>query len=138
MGKAIASSSETPFASFIKALNATDWVRQGHSHYAGQTDGKCPYCQQKLPEDFDQDIAACFDAQYQSDIAEITKFQSVYKSEMDSILKTLQGNLGEIMPGLNIEPYQTKLKMLQDAITINNQRIAAKVKEPTTIACLRI
>lgn len=136
MGKAIASSSETPFASFIKALNATDWVRQGHSHYAGQTDGKCPYCQQKLPEDFDQDIAACFDAQYQSDIAEITKFQSVYKSEMDSILKTLQGNLGEIMPGLNIEPYQTKLKMLQDAITINNQRIAAKVKEPTTIASL--
>lgn len=136
MGKAIASSSETPFASFIKALNATDWVRQGHSHYAGQTDGKCPYCQQKLPEDFDQDIAACFDAQYQSDIAEITKFQSVYKSEMDSILRTLQGNLDEIMPGLNIEPYQTKLKMLQDAITINNQRIAAKVKEPTTIASL--
>ena len=136
MGKAIASSSETPFASFIKALNATDWVRQGHSHYAGQTDGKCPYCQQKLPEDFDQDIAACFDAQYQSDIAEITKFQSVYKSEMDSILRTLQSNLDEIMPGLNIEPYQTKLKMLQDSITINNQRIAAKVKEPTTIASL--
>lgn len=136
MGKAIASSSETPFASFIKALNATDWVRQGHSHYAGQTDGKCQYCQQKLPENFDQDIAACFDAQYQSDIAEITKFQSVYKSEMDSILRTLQGNLDEIMPGLNIEPYQTKLKMLQDAITINNQRIAAKVKEPTTIASL--
>lgn len=136
MGKAITNSSETPFASFIKALNATDWVRQGHSHYAGQTDGKCPYCQQKLPEDFDQDIADCFDAQYQSDIAEITKFQSVYKSEMDLILRTLQGNLGEVMPGLNIEPYQTKLKMLQDAITINNQRIAAKVKEPTTLASL--
>ena len=136
MGKTIASSSETPFASFIKALNATDWVRQGHTHYAGQTDGKCPYCQQKLPENFDQDIAACFDAQYQEDIAEITRFQSVYKSEMDSILRTLQSNLNEVMPGLNVEPYQTKLKMLQDAITINNQRISAKIKEPTTIASL--
>lgn len=136
MGKSIASSSETPFASFIKALNATDWVRQGHAHYTGQTDGKCPYCQQKLPDDFDKDIAACFDAQYQSDITEITKFQSVYKSEMESIMRTLQGNLAEVMPGLDIESYQTKLKMLQDAITINNQRIAAKVKEPTTIASL--
>lgn len=136
MGKSIASSSETPFASFIKALNATDWVRQGHTHYSGRTDGKCPYCQQKLPDYFDKDIAACFDAQYQADIAEITKFQSVYKSEMESILRTLQGNLNEVMPGLNVEPYETKLKMLQDAITINNQRIAEKVKEPTTIASL--
>lgn len=136
MGKSIASSSETPFASFIKALNATDWVRQGHAHYTGQTDGKCPYCQQKLPDDFDKDIAACFDEQYQSDITEITKFQSVYKSEMEAIMRTLQGNLAEVMPGLDTESYQTKLKMLQDAITINNQRIAAKVKEPTTIASL--
>lgn len=136
MGKSIASSSETPFSRFIKALNATDWVRQGHAHYSGQTDGKCPYCQQKLPVDFDKDIAACFDAQYQADIAEIAKFQSVYKSEMESILRMLQGNLNEVMPGLNVEPYQTKLKMLQDAITINNQRIAEKVKEPTTIASL--
>lgn len=136
MGKSIASSSETPFASFIKALNATDWVRQGHAHYSGQTDGKCPYCQQKLPDDFDKDLAACFDAQYQADIAEITKFQSVYKSEMESILRTLQDNLNEVMPGLNVEPYEIKLKMLQDAITINNQRIAEKVKEPTTIASL--
>lgn len=120
----------------MKLANGVSLLLAITSHYAGQTDGKCPYCQQKLPEDFDQDIAACFDAQYQSDIAEITKFQSVYKSEMDSILRTLQDNLGEIMPGLNIEPYQTKLKMLQDALTINNQRIAAKVKEPTTIASL--
>ena len=136
MGKSIASSSETPFASFIKALNATDWVRQGHAHYAGQTDGKCPYCQQKLPSDFEQDIAACFDAQYQEDIAAIIKFQTVYESETDSLIRTLSNNLNEIMPGLNTEPYETKLKMLQDAITINKQRIAAKIKEPTTIAAL--
>lgn len=136
MGKAIASSSETPFASFIKALNATDWVRQGHSHYAGQTEGKCPYCQQKLPANFEQDIAACFDAQYQNDIAAIAKFQSVYKSETDAILSVLKNNLNEIMPGLNTEDYQAKLKTLSDAITINVQRIDAKIKEPTTIASL--
>ena len=68
MGKPISSSSDTDFAKFIKALKATDWVRSGHTHFAGQTDGKCPYCQQKLPSNFDKEIAACFDAQYQDDI----------------------------------------------------------------------
>ncbi len=136
MGKSIASSSETPFADFIKALNATDWVRQGHSHFAGKTDEKCPYCQQKLPANFEQDIEACFDAQYQEDIAEITRFQSVYKNETADILKVLQNNLNEIMPGLKTEDYQTKLKMLSDAITINVQRIDAKVKEPTSLVSL--
>lgn len=58
MGKPISSSSDTDFAKFIKALKATDWVRSGHTHFAGQTDGKCPYCQQKLPSNFDKEIAA--------------------------------------------------------------------------------
>ena len=33
LGKPITSSSGTPFAEFIKAINATDWVRQRHEHY---------------------------------------------------------------------------------------------------------
>ena len=52
LDKAIVSSSGSSFAQFIKALNATDWVRQGHDHYAAHTSGKCPYCQQALPEGF--------------------------------------------------------------------------------------
>lgn len=78
MSKPISSSSDTDFAKFIKALKATDWVRSGHTHFAGQTDGKCPYCQQKLPLNFDKEIAACFDAQYQDDISAINAFQRTY------------------------------------------------------------
>jgi wobble nucleotide-excising tRNase len=48
LGKSITSSIDTPFADFIKAINATDWVRQGHEHFT-DTDGKCPYCQRKSP-----------------------------------------------------------------------------------------
>lgn len=136
MGKEISSSSDTDFAKFIKALNATDWVRSGHTHYGVQTGGKCPYCQQTLPTNFEKEIAACFDAQYQEDIAAITKFQSTYITEMDSILQVLEGNIGVAMPGLDLNEYQTKLQLLTDAITINKQRIAAKVKEPSTIASL--
>ena len=136
IGKPISSSSDTDFAKFIKALKATDWVRSGHTHFAGQTDGKCPYCQQKLPSNFDKEIAACFDAQYQDDIAAINAFQSAYESEMDSVVATLEGNVSVAMLGLDLSEYEVKVQLLVDAITINKQRIAAKIKEPTSIASL--
>lgn len=136
MGKTVVSSSETPFASFIKALQATDWVRQGHSHYAGQTDGKCPYCQQKLPANFEKEISACFDAQYQQDVSDIAKFQQVYESEMQAILDRLNANMSDTLPALDLSDYKAKLALLESSITINLQRIAAKIKEPTTIAAL--
>ena len=71
----IVSSSDTPFAKFMKALGdtASDWVRDGHTHYAGAAGGKCPYCQQRLPANFEADIAATFDAQYQQDIRDLMK-----------------------------------------------------------------
>ncbi len=136
MGKVVASSSETPFANFIKKLNATDWVRQGHTHFAGQTDGKCPYCQQKLPSTFEDDLLKCFDAQYQEDITAINNFKTVYESEMNGLIHTFEGNLDEVMPGLDINEYETKIKNFKDAIVINSQRIESKIKEPTTVASL--
>lgn len=70
LDKVIVSSSDTPFARFLKALGSTasDWVRDGHTHFSGSAGGKCPYCQQKLPANFENEIAATFDAQYQQDM----------------------------------------------------------------------
>ena len=74
LAKAITSSSDTPFANFMKALNATDWVKAGHAPYVGHADGKCPFCQQKLPASYEKDIAECFDEQYQNDLLALEAF----------------------------------------------------------------
>ena len=62
LNKSITSSSDTAFSNFIKAINATDWVRKGYEQYYKTDNNKCPYCQQKLPDDFENQISACFDA----------------------------------------------------------------------------
>ena len=90
----------------------------------------------KFPSNFDKEIAACFDAQYQDDVAAINAFQSAYESEMDSVVATLEGNVSVAMLGLDLSEYEVKVQLLVDAITINKQRIAAKIKEPTSIASL--
>lgn len=129
----IVSSSDTPFAKFMKALGdtASDWVRDGHTHYAGAAGGKCPYCQQKLPANFEADIAATFDAQYQQDIRDLGQFQATYIRETDGILRLLQANTADVMPSIDLKAYQDKLALLESNFEVNRQRIAEKVKEPS-------
>ena len=55
---------------------------------------------------------------------------------MDSVVATLEGNVSAAMPELDLSEYEVKVQLLVDAITINKQRIAAKIKEPTSIASL--
>ena len=83
LDKVIVSSSDTPFARFLNALGSTasDWVRDGHTHFSGSAGGKCPYCQQKLPANFENEIAATFDAQYQQDIRDLGQFHATYSRE---------------------------------------------------------
>ena len=133
LDRMIVSSSDTPFAKFMKALGdtASDWVRDGHTHYAGAAGGKCPYCQQKLPANFEADIAATFDAQYQQDIRDLGQFQTVYERETREIVRVLQGNASDVMPTIDLTAYQEKLALLESNFEINRQRIAEKVKEPS-------
>lgn len=95
LDKVIVSSSDTPFANFMKALgvSASAWVRDGHTHYSAAAAGKCPYCQQKLPAHFEDDIAACFDAQYQQDIRDLGQFKTTYDAETAEIVRSLKANM---------------------------------------------
>ena len=133
LDRMIVSSSDTPFAKFMKALGdtASDWVRDGHTHYAGTAGGKCPYCQQKLPANFEANIAATFDAQYQQDIRDLGQFQTVYERETREIVRVLQANTSDVMPTIDLTAYQEKLALLESNFEINRQRIAKKVKEPS-------
>lgn len=133
LDKVIVSSSDTPFVRFLKALGSTasDWVRDGHTHYANAAGGKCPYCQQKLPANFEDEIAATFDAQYQQDIRDLGHFQTVYARETAEIVRVLQANTGDVMASVDVQVYQEKLALLGSSFEINRQRIAEKVKEPS-------
>lgn len=136
LGKSITSSSDTPFASFIKTINATDWVRQGHEHYTEITDGKCPYCQRQLPDDFEDQIKVCFDEQYQNDIDDLRHFQDAYISDMQSFLEVLNNNLRDAFPRLDLTEYKAKLALLEKTIEVNTRHIADKLKEPSSVITL--
>jgi wobble nucleotide-excising tRNase len=55
-----------------------DWVTARHKAYHSKTEGKCPYCQKALPEDFEDQLATCYDNQYKDDLAALGKFMDGY------------------------------------------------------------
>ena len=132
LGKRIVSSSDTDFAKFIKALNATDWVRQGHEQYHDAPDHKCPYCQQKLPDTFEKDLADCFDESYQLEVAQLAELLQAYKDAGNSLWKVLQNNLQDVFPKLDVTEYKDKMTILKNAIGANIQLVTQKVKEPSS------
>jgi wobble nucleotide-excising tRNase len=93
LSQPIISSADTPFAKFIQAVGATDWVKQGHELFAEKTDGHCPYCHQLLPADFAKQLAACFDEEYKSDIDSLENFQQSYNDIFARLLTQFDNNL---------------------------------------------
>lgn len=131
LSKVIISTSDTSFSKFLKALNASDWVRSGHYHFSDKANGKCPYCQQKLPSDFEANIISCFDDQYQQDINALSSAKTAYLQETSRILTALKNNLKQSTPAYDMSLYQEKLNNLERVYEINNQRLLEKGKEPS-------
>lgn len=131
LGEIIVSSADTPFAQFVKAINATTWVQQGHSQFHGAVKGKCPYCQQDLPTTFEDDIRACFDAQYQESVNALGEFCENYKNAANDLFIPLQRTPAELYPGIDLTPYTDKIAAIKGVISANLQAIAEKKNDPS-------
>lgn len=136
LSEVIVSSSDTPFAQFVKAINATTWVQQGHSQYHDTTSGKCPYCQQDLPTTFEDDIKACFDAQYQESVKAIADFLENYKAAANALFIPLQKTPTELYPGIDLTPYTDKLAAIKGTISTNIQAITDKKSDPSKVVAI--
>lgn len=133
MGKKIESVSKTEFAKFMKAINATTWVRQGHELFPHPKDNKCPYCQQKLPDDFEQQLADSFDTQYEDDVAAIKDFRHSYIEGVTKVWNTLDAAQKTSFPGIKAEglaAFKEKLSSFQKITRENDDKIKEKIADP--------
>ena len=71
---AIVNASETQLAEFWKNISNAEWVRTGHAEYHQKAGGKCPYCSQTLPPDFEQKLTESFDDQYKKNRGRLENF----------------------------------------------------------------
>lgn len=128
----ILSSGDTPFAKFIQSLGATDWVKKGHDTYSRKAKGHCPYCNQTLPQDFEDQLAACFDEGYQSDINSIKDLKEKYNTETNKLLTTFNNNLETKFPYIDLTSYKEQLELLKKTIQLNEKLLEDKLDKPSS------
>ncbi len=132
----IVNSADTELAVFLRGIGATEWMRQGHDEYAHSTDGKCPYCGQGLPIDFEKTFIDSFDTKYQDNLRQLDSFLALYKQKANELFVPLQTLPTDVYPQIDTKPYTDKLAVLKATIQSNIEAIKTKIDNPASTVTL--
>jgi len=133
LGKRIVSSADTPFAQFLKKINAASWVQQSHEQFHKAAGNTCPYCQQHLPVSFEENLRACFDSSYQEAQQALSYYYDAYRNVANTMVAPLFKPPVELMPEINITPFTDKVAAIRGVIATNLQKIKEKMNEPASV-----
>lgn len=136
LSKPIVNSADTELAGFLRDIGATEWMRQGHDMYSHAAGGHCPYCGEKLPQDFESTFIASFDNRYQDNLRLLSEFMARYKNAANALFVPLQSVPSELYPQIDIKPYNDKLAILKAAIQENIDAIKSKTESPASVVTL--
>ena len=129
----IVSRQDSPFSAFIHALGAADWVRKGHEAFHEKGEGKCPYCQQPLPADFEQQLAEAFDAQYEENRRRIAQFGRAYQQAAEQLMAPLRQLREDSFQVGSYQDFTARLLLLENGISQNIQLIRSKWEAPSKV-----
>jgi len=130
--KVIVGKEDVDIAALINKLNNSDWVQVG-VNYAKESDGLCPFCQRKLPENFTEKIADFFDETYSKSKAGVISLFDSYSREAQSLIDSLTA----LLDAKNSFVDNDKLKSLIDTLKANidfNKSELQKKKDNLSIA----
>ena len=133
MEKSIVNTATSTFAEFLKQIGATEWVKAGHTHLSERAGDVCPYCQQKLPDDFEEKFRESFDDLYEQQLKDIDEFFHSYDFESIEITARLQqasSHYQSRYPLLDLTEYDAKYTALDAIIEKNKYNALYKLDHP--------
>lgn len=130
LSKKVVGKEDVNVSAMIQHLGNSDWVRQGMK-YLGHTDDDCPFCQQKLPHEFEKSLEDYFDETFEADTRALSQFRDAYNSVADGLLAQAQTVLVTDCSHLDKDKLDLELQALNAIILVNRQRIDHKVASPS-------
>lgn len=129
---AIVNIADTPYAEFIKRIDAVHWVREGHTRYTPAAGGRCPYCRQTLPEDFEKTFSDSFDEKYEDSLKKLRELLTEYKRAANALFIPLQNPPADLYPRIDSNSYMKKVEAVRTKISLNIGLINKKISDPGT------
>ncbi len=132
LDKHVIGKEDVDIAVLIKKLENSDWVRQGRDFY--DTDTRiCPFCQQKTTKEFAQSLNEYFDETFEADSKVINDLFTNFKTDSARLQQEIVSIIASSSKFLDIEKMKAEKQLLDSRLTVNEQRLAAKKKEPSRV-----
>lgn len=130
--KRVIGKEDVDISAMINKLGNSDWVKQGIAYYEAN-DSICPFCQQKTDSSFSQSLSEYFDDTFEKETNLIENLVVNYSSESERIKQTILTIIDDNSRFLDIESLKAERELLDTKITVNNQKLSQKKKEPSLI-----
>lgn len=117
-------------SALVSKLQNSDWVKQG-MEYLKNSDGKCPFCQEKHRDSLMKDIEDYFDETYEKKCNELKKFRREYYDFFyDKIveLKNIINNENELLDFTELSKIVDEIESLFNS---NIKLIDDKIEKPS-------
>ncbi len=122
---------DVDIAELITRLNISDWVQQGNI-IIKSSEGLCPFCQQSLPNEFEEKLNNYFDQTYNRQIADLRNVTDKYKYNVENVIEQLNTVINsEQFSFINKEALQHSLEMIKSKYEENKLLIESKKIEPS-------
>lgn len=119
----------------IQKLGNSSWFSQGRQ-YLDESDGVCPFCQQKLPEDFEKQIEEYFDETYKNNIDKISSLKNKYDLAAERIVASLQELVISPNSFLDTALLEKTFATLKTIIEENKKKLSEKASSPSNVVSL--
>lgn len=138
LDKIIIGKEDVPIKQLIDKLNNRSWVEQGQ-RYAQHSDGKCPFCQQDLTEDFKRQLELVFDEEYQHSINIINRLKTQYEAISDELIRNLNSLLQEYDDNHIVFNLKNNVETaIKNNLIIIDSKLSAPNEKKTIAVCVYI
>lgn len=133
--KPVIGKADVDIAAMIKKLGNSDWVREGRSFYEAN-EKQCPFCQHSTTEAFARSLNDYFDETFVTDSKAIEDLSTNYETDCARLQQEIASVIVTPYKFLNVDKLKAEKDLLDSKITINIQRLASKMKEPSQVVAL--
>ena len=127
--KVIVGKKDVDISALIKRLGNETWVKDGVK-YLGNSEGKCPFCQQDLDSDFSKKIADYFDEEYVNSINELEKCISDYQTVSNNVINKLYALLENSSQFLDKDMLLKIVQCIDKKVQENAKKLLEKKNAP--------
>lgn len=129
----IVGSADVPLMELVDRLGNSDWVHEGLEHLNSEenTEGLCPFCQQKSPAALAGQLAIVFDETYEMKQAEVAGFLANITQAIAALKLYKKDNATSLASSVGEEEVDSAFRMLELGLASAEKAANQKLLKPS-------